>query len=279
MKRIRIVTDNTCDLPAELLAKHEIAVVPLDVRLGDSDAAEMRGISAEQFWQIARRSEALAETSAPAPGAFHDAFAAAADDGCAGVVCITISSGLSATFQAARAGAESFQGIFPVAVIDSFAASLALGLLVLEAVDFVASGADFPTTVAAVQDEVPKTFVYGTLDTLEYLRRGGRIGNAQAFFGSLLSIKPVIVMRDGVVEAESRQRTRARSLEYLAAKAAALSPLKRLAVGHADADDVDQFLDLLAPVFPRSEILVAYLGPIIGAHTGPGTMALFPMVE
>ena len=101
MGPIRVVTDNGSDLPASLLELHGIVEVPLDLRLGDTDAAELRGVSAERFWEIARRSEALAETSAPAPGAFQDVFAAAADDGCAGVVCVTLSSGLSATYQAA----------------------------------------------------------------------------------------------------------------------------------------------------------------------------------
>jgi DegV family protein with EDD domain len=275
---IRIVTDNGCDLPDALLAEHAITVVPLDVRLGDLPAEKLRGISAEEFWKLARHSEALAETSAPAPGAFHDAFTAAADDGYAGVVCVTLSSGLSATYQAARAGAEPFAGKFPVAVIDSLSATVAEGLLVLEAAELVESGASFALTVATVTAAVPRTFIYGTLDTLEYLRRGGRIGHAQAFFGSLLSIKPVIVVRNGVVEAESRQRTRARSLEYLVAKIAAMRPLKRLAVAHADAADIDVFLDLLAPVFPRSETLVSYIGPVIGAHSGPGTIGLCPML-
>ncbi|MGD0743029.1 MAG: DegV family protein [Acidimicrobiales bacterium] len=278
MRPIRIVTDNAGDLPATLLAEHGITVVPLDVRLGDTDAARLRGISAEEFWKLARQSESLAETSAPAPGAFHDAFAAAADDGCAGVVCVTISSGLSGTYQAARIGAEEFEGKFPVVVIDSLAASLAEGLLVLEAADLVESGADLARTVTTVAAEVEKVFVFGALDTLEYLRRGGRIGNAQAFFGSVLSIKPVITVRAGVVEAESRQRTRIRSLEYIIAKVVEKGPLKRLAVGHADADDLDVVLELLAPVFPRSKTLVAYIGPVIGAHAGPGTIGLFPLV-
>ncbi|MGP8065836.1 MAG: DegV family protein [Acidimicrobiales bacterium] len=279
MGPIRVVTDNGSDLPASLLELHGIAEVPLDVRLGDTDAAELRGVSAERFWEIARRSEALAETSAPAPGAFHDVFAAAADDGCSGVVCVTLSSGLSATYQAARAGAEPFAGKFPVAVIDSLAATVAEGLLAIEAAELAAAGAAFDDIVATVRADVEKTFVYGTLETLEYLRRGGRIGNAQAFFGSMLSIKPVITMRAGVVEPESRQRTRARSLAYLAGILGRLGPLKRLAVGHADADDVDVFLDLCAPYFPRSETLVACIGPIIGAHTGPGTIAACPILQ
>ncbi len=274
MKPIRIVTDNSCDLPGNLLSEHEITVVPLDVRLGDTDPAELRGISAEGFWKLARQSDALAETSAPAPGAFQQAFATAADEGCAGAVCITISSRLSGTYQAARAGAEAFEGKFPVAVVDSLTATIAEGLLVLEAAELIEAGVDFQRMAATITDEVGKLSVYGALDTLEYLRRGGRIGNAQAFFGSLLSIKPVIQVRGGVVEPESRQRTRVRSLQYLASKAAALGPLKRLAVAHADANDLDFFLDLLTPIFPRSETLVTYIGPVIGAHTGPGTMGL-----
>jgi DegV family protein with EDD domain len=278
MNPIRIVTDNACDLPDALLAEHAITVVPLDVRLGDLPAEQLRGISAKEFWKLARHSETLPETSSPALGAFHDVFAVAADDGCAGVVCITMSSGLSSIYQTARAGAQPFAGRFPVAVIDSLTVTLAEGLLVLEAAELVESGADFARTVAAVTDAVPKVFTYGVLDTLEYLRRGGRIGNAQAFFGSLLSIKPVIQVRGGVVEPESRQRTRIRSLEYLVAKVAPMRPFKRLAVGHADAEDIDVLLDLLAPIYPRSETLVSCIGPVIGAHTGPGTIGLAPML-
>jgi DegV family protein with EDD domain len=279
VKPIRVVTDNAGDLPEALLAAHGVTVVPLDVRLGNIDAAQLRGVSAEEFWKLARASEALAETSAPAPGAFHDAFEAAADDGCAGALCVTLSSGLSATYQAARAGAEGFAGAFPVAVIDSLSATLGEGLLVLEAAELAEAGADFQRLVTTVAAEVEKVSVFGTLDTLEYLRRGGRIGNAQAFFGSLLSIKPVIEVRAGVVEAESRQRTRARSLQYLAAKAAELGPLARLAVAHADAEDLEVILDLLAPIFPRAETIVGYIGPIIGAHTGPGTIGLCTLAK
>jgi DegV family protein with EDD domain len=274
MATIRIVTDNACDLPETLLAERGVTAVPLEVRLGRAGAISLTGLSAEEFWKIASKSDTLAETSAPSPGAFHDVFAAAADDRCAGVICVTLSSGLSATYQAARTGAEEFQGKFPVAVIDSLTGSVAEGLLVLEAADLVASGADFETTVTAIRAAVPKTSIYGTLQTLEYLRRGGRIGNAAAFFGGLLSIKPVITVREGVIEADSRQRTRARSLEYLAGKLQGIGPIKRLAVGHAEADDVDHFLDLTDPFFPRADTLVACIGPVIGAHTGPGTVAL-----
>jgi len=106
------------------------------------------------------------------------------------------------------------------------------------------------------------------------LRRGGRIGSAQAFFGSLLSIKPIIDVRDGIVAGESRQRTRSRSLRYLADKIIEAGPLERLAVAHAAAADLDVFLEMLAPVHPARELVVTYIGAVIGAHTGPGTIGV-----
>jgi len=271
---VRIITDNGCDLPEALLAANSITVVPLDVRLGDTPAEELRAVSAERFWELARRSPALAETSAPSPGAFSAAYAAAQAGGDAGAVCVALSSGLSATYQAAQSGTSAAPEGFPVAVVDSLSATMGEGLLVLEAAELAASGA----ATAAISDALiatrDKIKVFGTLDTLEYLKRGGRIGSAQAFLGSLLSIKPIVEVRNGVVEAESRQRTRARSLDYLASKIASLGALKRLAVCHADATDVSEMLERLSPIFPTEETIVAYIGPIIGAHTGPGTIGV-----
>ena len=114
----------------------------------------------------------------------------------------------------------------------------------------------------------------GALDTMENLRRGGRIGSAKALFGSLLSIKPIIEIRDGVVEAESRQRTRTRSLEYLADKVTQAGPLEGLAVAHAAAPDLDVFLEMLAGTFPPEDIIVSYIGPVIGTHAGPGCIGV-----
>ena len=274
MPRVRIIADNACDLPRSLIEEHDIAIVPLDVRLGDVPAEELRGVSAEGFWELARRSPALAETSAPSPGAFSDAYSRAAEEGYSGAVCVTISSRLSATHQAALAGATGAPPGFPVIVVDTLSVTLGEGLLVLEAADLAAGGSDAESIAAAITEMREKVSVFGTLDTLEYLKRGGRIGSAAAFLGSLLSIKPVIEVRGGVVEAESRQRTRARSFDYLASKVAAAGPLQRLAVCHADADDVSDMLARLASIFPSNETIATYIGPVIGAHSGPGTIGV-----
>ncbi len=274
MTGVRIVTDNGCDLPDALVEKLGIVVVPIDVRLGPHSAEEMRNISPARFWELAKSEQAIAETSAPAPGAFAAAYEEAASDGCSGVVCVTLSSGLSATYQSAVAGAASAPEGYPVVVVDSQLATVGEGLAVLEAAELADSGAPAWTIGNALEATLKSIEVFGTLDTLEWLRRGGRIGAAQALVGSLLSIKPVVEVRGGVVEPESKQRTRARSLEYVAEKVRAAVPLKRLAVAHAAAADVGEMQRLLAPIFPGNETIVSYIGPIIGAHTGPGTIGV-----
>jgi len=274
MSGVHVVTDSACDLPPELLDAHHVTVVPLDVRLGDLPVDDVRALTAEQFWQRTASTSALAETSAPSPGAFRAAYLAAAEASADAVVCVTISSGLSATYQSAVAGAADISADVPVEVVDSRSVTLAEGFLVIEAAERAARGEALAPLVRALRARVPKLKVLGALDTLDTLRRGGRIGSSQAFFGSLLSIKPIVEMRDGVVEGESRQRTRSRALRYLVDAAAATGPLARLGVAHAAAADIEEFLASLAEARPRDHVLVAHLGPVIGAHTGPGTIGL-----
>jgi DegV family protein with EDD domain len=147
-------------------------------------------------------------------------------------------------------------------------------MIVLEAAEVAAATKDLDATEAAARALVPKVRVLGALDTMENLRKGGRVGSAKALLGSLLSIKPIIEIRDGVVEAESRQRTRTRSLEYLATKVKEAGPLDGLAVAHAAAPDLDVLLGMLAAIFPPEEILVSYIGPVIGTHAGPGCIGV-----
>lgn len=274
MSDIRVVTDSACDLPAGEVAANSIVVVPLDVRIGDVGPDVTRGYSVEEFWAQCAKTPKLPETSAPSPGAFRDAFSAAADDGCSGVVCVTISSELSGTLQAARAGAEEIGGRIPVEVVDSRTVTMGQGLLVLEAARQAAGGGDAAAVAGAVRAAIDRVKVYGTLDTLENLRRGGRIGSAQALVGSLLSIKPVIEVRDGIVEPESRQRTRTRSLQYLVDKVRSAGGIAQLALLHAMASDVDAFADMMAEVYPREKTIVSTIGPVVGTHTGPGAAGI-----
>lgn len=268
MAGISVVTDSGCDLPAALVAEHAITVVPLTIRFGAEELVDGRDLTPASFWERVASSSELPETAAPSPGSFEQAFRAAADGGADGVVCVTLSSTLSATFQAASLGAQAVGDGFAVTVVDSRAVSMGQGMMVLAAARRAAAGGTLDEVAAAASDLVPLTRIFAALDTLDNLRKGGRIGAAQALLGSLLSIKPIIQVTGGKVEPESKQRTRGRSLRYLADKARAAGPVSNLAVVHGQAPDVDELLALLEGVGTEAPV-VSQVGAVIGTHAGP----------
>ena len=274
MARIRVVTDSACDLSAELAKERDVTVVPLSIRFGTEEFVDGTTLSTDDFWARCAASPVLPETSAPSPGAFQAAFYAAADEGYDGVLCLTLSAGVSATFQSASAAAKAAGDRIPVRAIDSRSMTMGLGLMVLDVAELAATGADLDQLSARGDELIPRTLVFGVVDTLEHLEKGGRIGGARALLGSLLSIKPVVTLVDGVVAEESKQRTRGRSLRYLADKARDSAPLSRLAVSNGAATDIDDFLAMLEGVRTDHPLLVVDLGPVVGTHTGPGTIGI-----
>jgi DegV family protein with EDD domain len=274
MARIRVVTDSAGDLSAELAKEHDISVVPLSIRFGAEEFVDGSTLSTDEFWARCAASKLLPETSAPSPGAFQQAFLAAADEGYDGVLCLNLSAGVSATYQAAVAAAKTVSDRIPVRVVDSRSMTMGLGLMTLDVAELAAAGADLDALVARVDELIPRTLVFGVVDTLEHLEKGGRIGGARALLGSLLSIKPVVTLVDGVVAEESKQRTRGRSLAYLADKARNSPPISRLAVCNGAAPDIKEFLAMLDGVATDHPLAVVDLGPVVGTHTGPGTVGL-----
>jgi DegV family protein with EDD domain len=274
MGGIKIVTDSASDLAPDLAERHDITVVPLTIRFGDTEFLDRRDLTPDQFWSRCATSPVLPETSAPSPGAFQQAFQEAADAGYEGAVCISLSSAVSATFQSASAAAESIGDKFPVRVIDSRSITMGEGLIALSAARMSADGKGLEDVVLLTHDLVARTRLYGAIDTLDYLKKGGRISGGRALLGSLLSFKPIIEIRDGVVEAESRQRTRSRSLHYVVDKVRQQEHIEQLAILDAAAPDIGTFQDMMAEVFPREDTILADVGPIIGAHSGPGTVGV-----
>jgi DegV family protein with EDD domain len=274
MPGIRVVTDSACDLPDSLLAELGIGLVPLRIRFGDEELVDRTELSTKEFWSRCRQFQGLPETSAPSPGQFQTAFEAMGAEGADGVVCVNLSSKLSATIEAARQGAKALQGSLPIRVVDSLSVTLGQGLVTIEAAARARDGGDLDQVVAAAEGAAGRLKVYGAIDTLENLKRGGRIGGAQALLGSLLSIKPVIQVTGGQVEEESKQRTRGRALRYLASKVRDAGPIDRMAACGADAPDMDEFLRLLQAAGSQSNMLVGEIGPVIGTHTGPGTVGV-----
>jgi DegV family protein with EDD domain len=274
MAGVRVVTDSACDLPPELASELGIRVVPLTIRFGDQEFVDRQDLTPTEFWARCASSPVLPETSAPSAGAFETAFREAAAEGADGVVCVNLSSKLSATIQSARVAAQAVADIVPVRVVDSLSVTMGLGLMAVAAARAAAEGKGLDDVAGAAEDLVARTRIYGALDTLENLKKGGRVGGAQAMIGSMLSIKPIISVVDGVVEPESRQRTRSRSLAYVVEKVRAHGRVEHLSVLHGHAPDVEEFLDQLGHAYPRDEIVVAEVGAVIGTHSGPRVMGV-----
>jgi DegV family protein with EDD domain len=271
MARIRVVTDSASDLPKEFVKRLDIDVVPLTIRFGDEEFTEL---SPETFWAKCKESKTLPETSAPSPGAFQAAIERAHDAGCDGVIVLTLSSLLSATHQAAVLGAEAAAGQIEVRVVDTLSVSMGQGLLVIEIAEAAAEGADLDALVERATGLTKKIGVVATIDTLEHLIKGGRIGGAKAFLGQVLSIKPLIGVKGGVVVEAGRQRTRAKALAAVAKAAAEHAPLRRIALIHGACNDVATLEDLVKDIPTQFPIVVADMGPVVGAHGGPGIIGL-----
>jgi DegV family protein with EDD domain len=274
MGGIRVVTDSACDLTPAMADEHDVRVVPLRIRFGPEEFVDREELSGKEFWDRVVTGPDVPETAAPSPGDFQRAFTEAAEAGVDGVVCICLSSAMSATYQAASTAAEGVADRVSVRVVDSRSVTMGEGLLVLAAADLAASGTGLDEMVVELERLREGGRVYGVLGSLDFLKRGGRIGGAAHLVGSLLSIKPVIEVRDGRVEVESKQRTRARSLQYVADKVLGAGPIARLAVAFGVTDDTEEFLGLLAGAAPEHDTVVTELGPVVGSHAGPGTIGV-----
>ncbi len=279
MAGIQVVADSACDLPDEILGEFGIDVVPLTICFGDEEYVDRRTLSPAEFWKLCSDSRVLPTTAAPAPGAFLDAFERARDAGKDGVVCVTMSSGISGTYQSAVKASEMLDSEFPVEVVDCRSITVAEGLVVLAAARAALDAAPLDTVVSVARSAIGRLRGFVALDTLDNLKKGGRIGAAQALFGSALSVKPIIKMEDGVVVGESRQRTRGRALDYLVKTTKALGEVEILGVTHGDASDLDEFLRMVAGGFPDLEIVVSQMGAVLGAHVGEGAVCLATLVR
>ena len=275
---VHIVTDSSCDLPASLADELGIRIVPLTIRFGDDEFVDRDELSTAEFWTRCVNADTLPETAAPAPGQFEQTYRSAAAAGATGVVVVSLSSALSATMQSAQLAARTINDDpsidLDVRVIDSRTISMGLGTIALACAWSARDGASIDDIEALARDLVERTRVYGALDTLENLKKGGRIGNAKALLATALSIKPIIEVTGGVVEQAGKQRTRSKALAHLVNTVKSYQGnIENLAVLHADCSDIDLFVEMLAP-YHSDDIVVGEIGPVIGTHGGRGTIGV-----
>ena len=271
---VRVVTDSTADLPPEVARELAITVVPLLVLFGDEVYRDGVDLTNEEFFRRLTTSRVLPTTSQPPVGAFQEAYRKLAAE--AGqIVSIHISAWVSGTCQSAIQAAGSLGGSPQVEVVDSQTTSMGLGFQAIAAARAARAGASIEEVAAVARSVGRRHHLLALLETLEYLRRGGRIGRAQAFLGSILNLKPLLTFRDGIVHPVARVRTRARALEELLRHSLAYGDLEDVAVIHGTTpEDAEMLAQRVRERLPQVPIHVGRLGPVLGVHGGPGIIGM-----
>jgi DegV family protein with EDD domain len=269
---IRIVTDSTCDLPLDIVEAHQITVVPLYINFGSEGYLDGIEITRAEFYQRLPESDPLPSTATPGIDAFKQTYQGLADEGATQIISIHISESLSATVDVARKAAEQTENI-PVTVFDSQQLSLGTGFLVLEAAKAVAEGRSVEEIIPLLEELSSRTYVIAALDTLEYLKRSGRMNSVVARLGSVLKIIPILIMNSGEPTGE-RVRTRARAIERVIRYVDDLGALEEIALVHTNAPVQAQELYKMAKhLFPNQEQpLSVDVTPALGTNIGPGVV-------
>jgi DegV family protein with EDD domain len=275
MGRVAVVTDSTAYLPAVLLERHHIQVVPVQVVIGGESFDEGVGVSSDAVAEALREWRPVT-TSRPSPQGFLEAYTRAADAGADAVVSVHLSGEMSGTLASAQLAAD--ESSLPVRVVDSRTLGMAMGFAVVTAAEVAAAGGSLDDVVRAAEKRCAASSAFFYVDTLEYLRRGGRIGTAAAFLGSALSVKPLLHLVDGRIAALEKVRTSSRALarlEELAVERAGTAEVD-LAVHHlASPARADQLASALRTRVPGlRELIVSEVGAVVGAHVGPGMLAV-----
>jgi DegV family protein with EDD domain len=273
-RKIALVTDSTADLTPEMVEEMGVTIVPLRVIFGNEPYREGVDITPEEFYERLVKSRPLPTTSAPSVGDFQEVYERLLKE-VDSIVSIHIGTKLSATVQAAQTARQSVAKPERVEIVDSQMISLAMGFAIMEAAEAIRRGAKLAEVKAAAESVIQRVNVRFMLDTLEYLRRGGRIGRARAYLGTLLSVKPILSLREGELYPEERVRTRARGLERIIQWAIRQENVKRAAVGHSTTpDEAESIRERLAMAFPSVKVHLIRFGPVLGTHAGPGIVGV-----
>jgi DegV family protein with EDD domain len=273
---IRIVTDSTSDIPAETAAQYRIVVVPAYVNIGDRSYLDGIELTRQEFYERLPSYSQAPTTAAPPPGAFKEAYEALAAEGVTEILSIHVAAALSGMLNVASVGAADVPSV-QVTLFDSQQVTMGLGLLAIYAAKLAAAGRSMGEIVASLEERVKRTYILGVLDTLEYLRRSGRVNWAQFGIGTLLRIKPLLHVHMGRVDIPERIRTSKRAMERLLELAATFAPLEDLALLHTHGSDSDirALRDRTSFLNPEGLLpLAVELTPALGAHVGPGGLGI-----
>lgn len=271
---VRIVTDSTSDLPAELARDLGITVVPAYVHFGSQSYRDGVDITPEQIYQRMLSGSVHPTTSSPAPGDFTDAYSRLSQE-TSEIVCITVTSKQSAVYEAAVTGRQSFRGKSRVEVIDSHSVTMGLGLMAILAAKEAQSGKAIDEVVEVVRSAIPRTHGMAMLETFKYALKGGRLGKGGGLLGSLVKVKPMLEIKEGWIRLCGVTRTRSIGMERLCEYAAKHLPIEDVAVVHSNAiREAESLAEQIRSISPQSRPVIAKLGSALGVHGGPQALVV-----
>ena len=272
MARVRIVTDSTADLPKQVVERLGITVVPLEVRFGEEVYRDGVDLTQEEFYRRLTTTPELPKSSQPSVGAFEAAFGELAQDA-DGIFCVHLSSALSGTYSSAMLARESYKHRCPIEILDSRLVSLGLGIVAVKCAEAAAAGANLREVANLAKRMLPNVHTLFAVETLEYLQKGGRIGRAQAFLGSLLSIKPVLKIEEGEVRPVEKVRTRAKAIDRLVEFVELFPAVDTLGILYATTpEDAAGIQKRVESQCPSERTIISQVGSVVGTHTGPGVL-------
>jgi len=272
---IKVVTDSTSDLPADVAESLGIEVVPLNVHFGSDVYKDRVNLMPDAFYDKLINGDILPTTSQPSVGEFIDVYERLGSDA-DGIVSVHLSEKLSGTMNSARQASQQANADCPIEVVDTFQVSMGVGICAMEAAEVANSGGDMNQVILAARNAVTRSQCFFMLETLEFLQKGGRIGKAQALIGNLLKIRPMLILQEGEVHPLGRERTRRKGITKLVDTVAELAPISGLAVMYSTGPDEAQTLAQNVSKFmiEGREPMMLQIGPVIGTYAGPDTLGI-----
>ncbi len=271
---VKIVTDSLSDIVSDIAGELGITVVPLYVRFGEKVYRDRVEITTDEFYHRLVHDDILPTTTQPPPGDFLEVYSQLAKE-TDEILVITVSSKLSGTYQSALQAKSMVEGKCRIEVIDSLTVAMGLGLMVISAAGAAQAGASLDELADSVRKAMSRSHLIMSFDTLKYLAKGGRIGKAQGFLGSLLSVKPILTVKDGEMAPLTRVRSRAAGMDYLGKFVAGFPRIEGLAVEYTTTpDDADSLIERVSSVFPKERIYRSVISPVLGTYAGPDALAV-----